>query len=139
MCQPLLLLPGVSKASCLRAGLLWRGWYLCEDTLLLCLCCLVLAEEGSVFEPRLVLGKPWGNPLRLLFLLCVSLLALWLSLLICLLAHLPQFPSQLLGVAVGCLMWRGLYRGGCCLGPGWWCPGRPGAALFLPITAGNTE
>ncbi|XP_029109357.1 fat storage-inducing transmembrane protein 1 [Scleropages formosus] len=129
--QPLLLLrEGETKASCLGAGMLWRGYEVSEDTFLLCMCCLLLAEETAVFGPYLALGGPSGAPLRLLFLFCVLLLGLWIFLLLCLLAHFPQFPTQLLGGALGCLSWRGLYQGWYRMGPGWFCPGRPGAGLL---------
>ncbi|XP_041717480.1 fat storage-inducing transmembrane protein 1 [Coregonus clupeaformis] len=126
----LLLHEGESKASCLKAGMLWRGWEVSEDALLLCLCCLLLAEETAVLGPYLALGGPSGPPLRLLFLLCVSLLGLWLFLLLCLLAYFPQFPSQLLGGALGCLGWRGMYQGWYRMQPSWCCPGWPGEGLL---------
>ncbi|XP_010884042.1 fat storage-inducing transmembrane protein 1 [Esox lucius] len=126
----LLLHEGESKTSCLKAGMLWRGWQVSEETCLLCLCCLVLAEETAVLGPFLAQGGPSGAPLRLLFLLCVSLLGLWLFLLLCLLAHFPQFPSQLLGCALGYLAWRGLYQGWYRMQPSWCCPGWPGEGLL---------
>ncbi|CAB1349681.1 unnamed protein product [Coregonus sp. 'balchen'] len=59
--QSLLLLhEGESKASCLKSGMLWRGWEVSEDTLLLCLCCLLLAEETAILGPYLALGGPHG-------------------------------------------------------------------------------
>ncbi|XP_036375478.1 fat storage-inducing transmembrane protein 1-like [Megalops cyprinoides] len=129
--QPLLLLrEGETKASCLNMGMLWRGYEVSEDTFLLCLCCLLLAEETAVFGPYLALGGPSGAPLRLLFLFCVFLLGLWVFLLLCLLAYFPQFPTQLLGGALGCLSWRGLYQGWYRMGPSWYCPGRPGVGLL---------
>ncbi|TNN51357.1 Fat storage-inducing transmembrane protein 1 [Liparis tanakae] len=129
--QPLLVLrEGESKSVCLRAGMLWRGYEVSEDVFLLCLCCLLLAEEAAVFGPYLSLGGPSGAPLRILFLFCVLLLWLWLFLLLCLLAYFPQFPTQLLGGALGCLSWRGLYQGWYCQGPSWHCPGRPGLGLL---------
>ncbi|KAF7644759.1 hypothetical protein LDENG_00216430 [Lucifuga dentata] len=129
--QPLLVLrEGESKADCLRAGMLWRGYEVSEDVFLLCLCCLLLAEETSVFGPYLSLGGASDAPLRILFLFCVLLLGLWMFLLLCLLAYFPQFPTQLLGGALGCLSWRGLYHGWYRLGPSWFCPGRPGLGLF---------
>ncbi|XP_036377039.1 fat storage-inducing transmembrane protein 1 [Megalops cyprinoides] len=129
--QPLLLLrEGETKATCLKSGMLWRGYEVSEDAFLLCLCCLLLAEETAVFGPYLALGGPSGAPLRLLFLFCVFLLGLWVFLLLCLLAHFPQFPTQLLGGALGCLGWRGLYQGWYRLGPSWYCPGRPGVGLL---------
>ncbi|XP_054624358.1 fat storage-inducing transmembrane protein 1 [Dunckerocampus dactyliophorus] len=129
--QPLLVLrEGESKAECLHAGMLWRGYEVSEDVFLLCLCCLLLAEETAVFGPYLSLGGFSDAPLRILFLFCVLLLGLWLFLLLCLLAYFPQFPTQLLGGALGCLSWRGLYQGWYRHGPSWYCPGRPGLGLF---------
>ncbi|TRY53855.1 hypothetical protein DNTS_002805 [Danionella cerebrum] len=129
--QPLLLLrEDETKESCVRAGMLWRGYEVSEEALLLCLCCLLLAEETAVFGPYLSLGGPSGAPLRILFLLCVLLLVLWLFLLLCLLAYFPEFPTQLLGGALGCLSWRALYQGWYRLGPRWYCPGRPGVGLL---------
>ncbi|XP_076151828.1 fat storage-inducing transmembrane protein 1 [Alosa pseudoharengus] len=129
--QPLLLLrEGESKAACLNAGMLWRGYEVSEDTFLLCLCCLLLAEETAVFGPYLRLGGPSGGPMRIIFLLCVLLLSLWIFLLLCLLAYFPLFPTQLLGGALGCLSWRALYQGWYRLGPSWYCPGRPGVGLL---------
>ncbi|XP_061653209.1 fat storage-inducing transmembrane protein 1 [Phyllopteryx taeniolatus] len=129
--QPLLVLrEGESKAECLKAGMLWRGYEVSEDVFLLCLCCLLLAEETAVFGPYLSLGGCSDAPLRILFLFCVLLLSLWLFLLLCLLAYFPQFPTQLIGGALGCLSWRGLYQGWYCQGPCWYCPGRPGFGLL---------
>ncbi|KAJ8406981.1 hypothetical protein AAFF_G00292570 [Aldrovandia affinis] len=126
----LLLREGETKMSCLNMGMQWRGYEVSEDTFLLCLCCLLLAEETAVFGPYLALGGPSGAPLRLLFLFCVFLLSLWVFLLFCLLAYFPQFPTQLLGGALGCLSWRALYQGWYRMGPSWYCPGRPGAGLL---------
>ncbi|KAL4657121.1 fat storage-inducing transmembrane protein 1 [Arapaima gigas] len=150
--QPLLLLrEGETKASCLGSGMLWRGYEVSEDTFLLCMCCLLLAEEMAIFGPYLALGGVSGAPLRLLFLFCVLLLGLWIFLLLCLLAHFPQFPTQLLGGALGCLSWRGLYQGWYRMGPSWYCPGRPGVGLltthqrkhgqnfFIHAETGHTE
>ncbi|XP_049889758.1 fat storage-inducing transmembrane protein 1 [Epinephelus moara] len=129
--QPLLVLrEGESKSECLKAGMLWRGYEVSEDVFLLCLCCLLLAEETAVFGPYLSLGGISDAPLRILFLFCVLLLWLWIFLLLCLLAYFPQFPTQLLGGALGCLSWRGLYQGWYRLGPSWYCPGRPGQGLL---------
>ncbi|XP_034559489.1 fat storage-inducing transmembrane protein 1 [Notolabrus celidotus] len=129
--QPLLVLrEGESKAGCLRAGMLWRGYEVSEDVFLLCLCCLLLAEEIAVFGPYLSLGGISDAPLRILFLFCVLLLGLWIFLLLCLLAYFPQFPTQLLGGALGCLSWRGLYQGWYRNGPSWCSPGRPGLGLL---------
>uniref|UniRef100_A0A8C2KYD6 Fat storage-inducing transmembrane protein 1 homolog n=1 Tax=Cyprinus carpio TaxID=7962 RepID=A0A8C2KYD6_CYPCA len=129
--QPLLLLrEGETKEACVRSGMLWRGYEVSEDALLLCLCCLLLAEETAVFGPYLSLGGPSGAPLRILFLFCVLLLSLWVFLLLCLLAYFPQFPTQLLGGALGCLSWSALYQGWYRLGPSWYCPGRPGVGLL---------
>lgn len=129
--QPLLLLrEGETKEACVRSGMLWRGYEVSEDALLLCLCCLLLAEETAVFGPYLTLGGPSEAPLRILFLFCVLLLSLWVFLLLCLLAYFPQFPTQLLGGALGCLSWRALYQGWYRLGPSWYCPGRPGVGLL---------
>lgn len=135
--QPLLLLhEDQTRASCLRAGRLWRGYEVSQDVLVLCLCCLLLVEELSVFSLHLdraaSLRRPPGGPLRLLFLLCVLLLALWIFLLLCLLAHFPRFPSQQLGGAVGYLGWRGLYQGWFRLRPSWRGPGLPGQGLQTP-------
>lgn len=129
--QPLLVLrEGETKSVCLKAGMLWRGYEVSEDVFLLCLCCLLLAEETAVFGPYLSLGGISDAPLRILFLFCVLLLGLWIFLLLCLLAYFPQFPTQLLGGALGCLSWRGLYQGWYRLGPSWCCPGRPGLGLL---------
>lgn len=137
--QPLLVLrEGESKSECLKAGMLWRGYEVSEDVFLLCLCCLLLAEETAVFGPYLSLGGFSDAPLRILFLFCVLLLWLWIFLLLCLLAYFPQFPTQLLGGALGCLSWRGLYQGWYRLGPSWYCPGRPGLGL-LNIKTEATE
>ncbi|CAL8319929.1 unnamed protein product [Boreogadus saida] len=133
--QPLLLLQDAqSKASCLRAGQVWRGYEVSQDTLTLCLCCLLLVEEMAAFGPHVLraeapTGPPAGAPLRILFLLCVLLLTLWLFLLLCLLAYFPQFPAQQLGGAIAYLGWRGLYQGWYRLKPSWFCPGAPGVGL----------
>lgn len=132
--QPLLLLhEDQTKASCLRANMVWRGYEASQDVLILCLCCLLLVEEMSVFGPHLAQAQPLqrspGGPLRFIFLLCVVLLALWMFLLLCLLAHFPKFPSQQLGGALGYLGWRGLYQGWYRLKPSWGCPGLPGEGL----------
>lgn len=124
----LLLRDGESKTSCLRSGFQWRGCEVSQEALLLCLCCLLLVEESSVFG-RCVRSP--GTPLRLLFLLCASLLGLWFFLLLCLMAHFPQFPSQLIGGALGCLAWRVLYRGWFTLEPNWCCPGGPTGGLLV--------
>ncbi|XP_047424272.1 fat storage-inducing transmembrane protein 1-like [Mugil cephalus] len=129
--QPLLLLhEDQTKASCLRANMLWRGYEVSQDVLILCLCCLLLVEEASVFGVHLARGRPLkrtpGAPLRFVFLLCVVLLAVWIFLLLCLLAHFPKFPAQQLGGALGYLAWRGLYQGWYRLGPSWGSPGLPG-------------
>ncbi|XP_026169026.1 fat storage-inducing transmembrane protein 1 [Mastacembelus armatus] len=137
--QPLLVLrEGESKSDCLKAGMLWRGYEVSQDVFLLCLCCLLLAEETAVFGPYLSLGGISDAPLRILFLFCVLLLGLWIFLLLCLLAYFPQFPTQLLGGALGCLSWRGLYEGWYRLGPSWCCPGRPGLGLLHTKTS-STE
>ncbi|KAM3865642.1 fat storage-inducing transmembrane protein 1 [Diretmus argenteus] len=137
--QPLLLLrEGESKLECLGAGMLWRGYEVSEDVFLLCLCCLLLAEETAVFGPYLSLGGASDAPLRILFLFCVLLLGLWVFLLLCLLAYFPQFPTQLLGGALGCLSWRGLYQGWYRLGPSWCSPGRPGLGLLNTKTSSST-
>lgn len=138
--QPLLVLrEGESKAECLKGGMLWRGYEVSEDVFLLCLCCLLLAEETAVFGPYLSLGGMPDAPLRILFLLCVLLLCLWIFLLLCLLAYFPQFPTQLLGGALGCLSWRGLYQGWYRLGPSWFCPGRPGQGLLITKNSREAE
>lgn len=133
--QPLLLLhEDQTKASCLKASMMWRGYEVSQDILILCLCCLLLVEETSVFGPHLAQAKPVqgppGSPLRFLFLLCVLLLAVWIFLLLCLLTHFPKFPSQQLGGALGYLGWRGLYQGWYRLKPSWSCPGLPGDGLL---------
>uniref|UniRef100_A0A672T5Q1 Fat storage inducing transmembrane protein 1 n=1 Tax=Sinocyclocheilus grahami TaxID=75366 RepID=A0A672T5Q1_SINGR len=126
----LLLREEKGKAACLKAGLQWQGREVTDDILILSLCCLILAEEIGVFRPCMALGKPVGTPLRILFLLCVLLMSLWIFLIICLLAHFPRFPSQLVGGALGYLGWKGLYyKGWCVLKPGWCCVGRPKALL----------
>ncbi|XP_051970422.1 fat storage-inducing transmembrane protein 1 [Xyrauchen texanus] len=133
---PLLLLrQEKGKAACLKAGLQWQGCEVSDDILILCLCCLILAEEIGVFKPCLALGKPLGLPLRILFLLCVLLLSLWIFLILCLLAHFPEFPSQLVGGALGYLGWKGLSMGWYTLKPDWCCQclGRPGA-LYVYTT-----
>ncbi|XP_040028050.1 fat storage-inducing transmembrane protein 1 isoform X2 [Gasterosteus aculeatus] len=136
--QPLLVLrEGESKSGCLTAGMLWRGYEVSEDVFLLCLCCLLLAEEIAVFGPYLSLGGISGAPLRILFLFCVLLLWLWLFLLLCLLAYFPQFPTQLIGGALGCLSWRGLYQGWYRQGPSWYSPGRPGLGLLNTKTSSS--
>ncbi|XP_056155184.1 fat storage-inducing transmembrane protein 1 [Lampris incognitus] len=132
--QPLLLLhEDQTKTSCLRAGMVWRGYEVSQDTLILCLCCLLLVEEMSVFCPRLARVKAPQRfseaPLRTIFLLCVLLLALWMFLLLCQLTYFPQFPSQLLGGALGYLGWRVLYQGWFKFRPHWGCPGSPGEGL----------
>ncbi|KAM9349999.1 fat storage-inducing transmembrane protein 1 [Symphorus nematophorus] len=137
--QPLLVLrEGEIKSVCLKAGMVWRGYEVSEDVFLLCLCCLLLAEETAVFGPYLSLGGISDAPLRILFLFCVLLLGLWIFLLLCLLAYFPQFPTQLLGGALGCLSWRGLYQGWYRRGPSWCCPGRPGLGLLHTKTS-STE
>ncbi|KAM6900610.1 fat storage-inducing transmembrane protein 1 [Xenentodon cancila] len=140
--QPLLLLhEDQTKASCLKANMLWRGYEVSQDTLLLCLCCLLLAEEMSVFGRHLAqekhLRRPAGAPLRVLFLFCVVLLAMWMVLLLCLLAYFPKWPSQQLGGALGYLGWRGLYQGWYRLRPSRWSPGLPGEGLFTTTDNDN--
>lgn len=138
--QPLLVLrEGENKSQCLKAGMLWRGYDVSQDVFLLCLCCLLLAEETAVFGPYLSLGGLSDAPLRILFLFCVLLLGLWIFLLLCLLAYFPQFPTQLLGGALGCLSWRGLYKGWYRLEPSWCCPGRPGLGLLITKTSTEAE
>lgn len=131
---PLLLLhEDQAKVSCLKANMVWRGYEVSQDILILCLCCLLLVEELSVFCPHLAQVKPHrsqGAPIRFIFLLCVVLLALWMFLLLCLLAHFPKFPAQQLGGALGYLGWRGLYQGWYRLRTSWGCPGLPGDGLF---------
>uniref|UniRef100_A0A673LD70 Fat storage-inducing transmembrane protein 1 homolog n=1 Tax=Sinocyclocheilus rhinocerous TaxID=307959 RepID=A0A673LD70_9TELE len=128
---PLLLLrEEKGKAACLKAGLQWQGCEVSDDILILSLCCLILAEEIAVFGPCMALGKTVGGSLRIIFLLCVLLLGLWIFLILCLLAHFPLFPSQLVGGALGYLGWKGLYyKGWCVLKPGWCCLGKPKALL----------
>uniref|UniRef100_UPI0037E92E2A fat storage-inducing transmembrane protein 1-like n=1 Tax=Semicossyphus pulcher TaxID=241346 RepID=UPI0037E92E2A len=133
--QPLLLLhEDQTKASCLRANMVWRGYEVSQDVLILCLCCLLLVEEMSVFCTYLAQAKcqkrSHGGPLRFIFLLCVVLLVVWMFLLLCLLAHFPKFPSQQLGGALGYMGWKGLYQGWYRLKPSWCCPGLPGNEGF---------
>lgn len=114
--QPLLLLhEEQTRASCLSANMVWRGHEVSQDVLVVSLCCLLLVEEMSVFGLHLAQAKALqrspGAPLRFIFLLCVLLLAVWMFLLVCLLAYFPKFPSQHLGGALGYLVWRGLYQG----------------------------
>lgn len=134
---PLLLLhEDQTRASCLRGNMVWRGYEVSQDVLALSWCCLLLAEEMSVFGAHLnqsrTLLRPPGGPLRFLFLLCALLLVLWLFLLLCLLAHFPKFPSQQLGGAVGYLGWRGLYQGWYRVKPRcfWGGPVLPGEGLL---------
>ncbi|XP_072307412.1 fat storage-inducing transmembrane protein 1-like [Eucyclogobius newberryi] len=133
--QPLLLLhEDQTKASCVRANMQWRGYEVSQDVLILCLCCLVMLEEISVFKdhasPTEPLQKSPGAPLRVIFLLCTLLLAMWMFLLLCLLAHFTKFPAQQLGGALGCLAWRGLYQGWFRLKGRRFCPGMPGEGLL---------
>ncbi|KAJ0059913.1 hypothetical protein NL108_015535 [Boleophthalmus pectinirostris] len=133
--QPLLLLhEDLTKASCLRAKMQWRGYEVSQDILILCLCCLLILEEISVFKdhvaPAIPLQKPPGAPLRFIFLLCTLILVMWMFLLLCLLAHFPQFPAQQLGGALGYLTWRGLYQGWYKLKGSRFCPGMPGEGLL---------
>ncbi len=133
--QALLLLhEDQTKASCLKANMVWRGYEVSQDVLILCLCCLLLIEELSVFGLHLAQEKTMkrssGGPLRFLFLLCVLLLTMWMFLLLCLLTHFPKFPSQQLGGALGYLGWRGLYQGWFQLKPSWSCPGPPETLYF---------
>lgn len=129
---PLLLLhEDQTKASCLRANMVWRGYEVSQDVLIVCLCCLLLVEEMSVFGVHLAKAqRSPGAPLRFIFFLCVVLLAIWMFLLLCLLAHFPKFPAQQLGGALGYLGWRGLYQGWFRLKLSWGCPGLPGEGLF---------
>ncbi|XP_069368848.1 fat storage-inducing transmembrane protein 1 [Paralichthys olivaceus] len=137
---PLLLLhEGQSKASCLRENMVWRGYEVSQDVLILCLCCLLLVEELSVFGPHMVQARgsgPPGVPLRFVFLLCVVLLAVWMFLLLCVLAYFPKFPSQQLGGALGYLGWKGLYQGWYRLEPSWCFPGLPEDG---PLLSAETE
>nr|XP_015810438.2 fat storage-inducing transmembrane protein 1 [Nothobranchius furzeri] len=133
--QPLLLLhEDQTKASCLKANMMWRGYEVSQDTLLLCLCCLLLVEEMSIFGRHLAQEKQLQRspsvPLRVLFFLCVLLLFMWMFLLLCILAYFPVWPSQQLGGALGYLGWRGLYQGWFRLTPRWGSPGLPGESLF---------
>ncbi|XP_024135799.1 fat storage-inducing transmembrane protein 1 [Oryzias melastigma] len=128
---PLLLLhEDLTKASCLKGNLLWRGYEVSQDVLILCLCCLLLLEEISVFSRHLSQQRSPGAPIKVLFLLCVVLLILWMFLLLCVLSNFPNWPSQQLGGALGYLGWRGLYQGWYRLKPRWCCPGLPGEELF---------
>uniref|UniRef100_A0A3Q2DNN4 Fat storage inducing transmembrane protein 1 n=1 Tax=Cyprinodon variegatus TaxID=28743 RepID=A0A3Q2DNN4_CYPVA len=119
-----------TKASCLKANMTWRGYEVSQETLILCLCCLLIVEELSVFGRHLEhekrLHRPPSAPLRVLFLLCVLLLFIWMVLLLCMLAYFPAWPSQQLGGALGYLGWRGLYQGWYRLAPSHWSPGLPG-------------
>ncbi|XP_072234620.1 fat storage-inducing transmembrane protein 1 [Leuresthes tenuis] len=132
---PLLLLhEDLTKASCLKANMLWRGYEVSQDILILSFCCLLLAEEMSVIgrhlaQERRLLRSP-GAPCRLLFLLCVLLLIIWMFLLLCLLVYFPKWPSQQLGGALGYLGWMGLYQGWYRLRVNWGSPGLPGEGLF---------
>ncbi|XP_029313930.1 fat storage-inducing transmembrane protein 1 [Cottoperca gobio] len=133
--QPLLLLhEDRTKLSCLKASMEWRGYEVSQEVLIVCLCCLLLVEEMSVFGLHLDQTKPLqkstGAPLRFIFLLCVVLLAVWMFLLLCLLAHFPKFPAQHLGGALGYLGWRGLYQGWYRLKLSWGSPALPGEGLF---------
>uniref|UniRef100_A0A3B4BFF1 Fat storage-inducing transmembrane protein 1 homolog n=1 Tax=Periophthalmus magnuspinnatus TaxID=409849 RepID=A0A3B4BFF1_9GOBI len=132
--SPLLLLhQDKTKALCLRAHMQWRGYEVSQDVLILCLCCLLILEELSVFRDHVAPAgppqKPPGAPLRLI-LLCTLLLVLCMFLLLCLLAHFPQFPAQQLGGALGYLTWRGLYQGWYKLKGSRFCPGMPGEGLL---------
>ncbi|MED6294820.1 hypothetical protein CHARACLAT_025034 [Characodon lateralis] len=133
--QPLLLLhEDQTKASCLKANMMWRGYEVSQETLILCLSCLLLVEELSIFGRHLAQEKRFHRspsaPLRVLFLLCVVLLFIWMVLLLCLLAYFPAWPSQQLGGALGYLGWRSLYQGWYRLTPSEGSPGLPGEGLF---------
>lgn len=130
--QPLLLLhEDQTKAACLKSNMVWRGYEVSQDVLILCLCCLLLVEEMSVFGPHLAQAKKSaGGPLRVVFLLCVLLFVIWMFLLLCLLAYFPKFPAQQLGGALGYLGWRGLYQGFYRLRLGWNGPCQPGEGLL---------
>ncbi|XP_041823872.1 fat storage-inducing transmembrane protein 1 [Melanotaenia boesemani] len=133
--QPLLLLhEDQTKASCLKANMLWRGYEVSQDILIICFCCLLLVEEMSVFGHHLTqerrLQRSPSTPLNILFFLCVILLMIWVFLLLCLLAYFPTWPSQQLGGALGYLGWRGLYQGWYRLPMSWGSPGLPGEELF---------
>lgn len=124
---PLLLLRGVkSKEACLKASLQWQGCEVSHEILILSFCCLLLSEEISVFWSCTGFGKALGAPLRILFMLCVFLMSLWMFLILCLLAHFPLFPSQVVGGALGYLGWKGLYKGWGVCKPGWCCLGLTG-------------
>ncbi|KAK5599848.1 hypothetical protein CRENBAI_014827 [Crenichthys baileyi] len=132
---PLLLLhEDQTKASCLKANMMWRGYEVSQETLILCLSCLLLVEELSVFGRHLAQEKRFHRspsaPLRVLFLLCVVLLFIWMVLLLCMLAYFPAWPSQQLGGALGYLGWRSLYQGWYRLTPSEGSPGLPGEGLF---------
>ncbi|KAK0144624.1 Fat storage-inducing transmembrane protein 1 [Merluccius polli] len=82
--QPLLLLQeDQSKASCLRAGLVWCGVATRCPRKRLC-----LAPISSRWGP---MGSPPGAPLRIIFLLCVSIYSLGVSAVVC----SPTFCSSL--------------------------------------------
>ncbi|CAG5897204.1 unnamed protein product [Menidia menidia] len=102
----LVLREGQTRGGCRGGGLVWRGYEVSEDVFLLCLCCLLLVEETAVLGPFLSGGGAGGR------------------------APEGPFPAQLLGGALGCLSWRGLYRGWFRMGPSWFCPGRPGQGLL---------
>ncbi|XP_029979281.1 fat storage-inducing transmembrane protein 1 [Sphaeramia orbicularis] len=119
-----------TKVTCLRSNMVWRGYEVSQDLFILSFCCLLLLEEISIFDAAKSLQSPPGAPLRILFLLCSLLLAMWMFLLLCLLAHFPKFPSQQLGGALGYLGWRGLYQGWYRLKVSWVCPGLPGDGLL---------
>lgn len=121
---PMLLLhEDQTRASCLRGNMLWRGYEVSQDILILCLCCLLLLEELSVFGLHVAQRKPRevspGAPLRLVFLFSVFLLCVLLFLLLCMLAYFPKLPSQQLGGALGYLGWKGLYQGWYKFAPRW--------------------
>lgn len=146
---PLLLLlhQDQTKASCLRGNMVWRGYEVSQEVLILSWCCLLLAEEMSAFGAHLTRARPLlrpppgGGPLRFLFLLCALLLALWVFLLLCLLAYFPRFPSQQLGGAMGYLGWRGLYQGWYRVKPScvWSGPVPPGRGLFAEDVTKQTS
>ncbi|KAG7524384.1 fat storage-inducing transmembrane protein 1-like [Solea senegalensis] len=141
---PLLLLhEEQTKASCLRANMMWRGYEVSQDVLILCLCCLLLVEELSVFGAHISKAKLQqespGGPLRFIFLLCVTLLAVWMLLLLCLLAHFPKFPSQQLGGALGYLGWKGLYQCWYRLTPKWCFTCLPGDELVSSVDSGKPK
>ncbi|KAG7999364.1 Fat storage-inducing transmembrane protein 1 [Nibea albiflora] len=100
------------------AGGLWVGFCKLLD--------LLENATGSCYEPLLSGPESNANGQPLLVLregeskfMCLRAGMQWRG-----------FPTQLLGGALGCLSWRGLYQGWYRWGPSWFCPGRPGLGLL---------